>query len=609
MGSVQLGTKAVGSIVKLKVNGTLREFIVGHQGLPSSLYDASCNGTWLVMKDIYTTGQWNSYNNNDYAASTVNALLNGTFLDQLDPSVRAQVKTVQLPYVSGTVKAFLLSATEIGITTDPYFLITQDGAKLDYFIAGRDNNSAADNRRITYLNGSALDWWLRSKCGSNGTGVWLIRPTGRHTCSDSNCTYTFGIRPTMILPFDILASDDGTITGNTAPTMPISITVPETIQGGSAITVQWAASTDAENNLEGYELESSTDGGSSWNNIYKGNALSTTNTVPFGTGTVMYRVRAYDSEGLYSSYRTSAQQTVINNAAPGAPASITVPVEVLGGSSLTVAWGAAADQDGNLAGYALERQVDGGSWEEVYRGENLTYADAVTRGWESVSYRVRAYDSYTAYSGYTTSPARQVNNNIAPVITCGQASGTDLGTKSAGFSVDYSASDADGDDVTVTEAIDGEAVRTFAAEAGESYAFHVTGETWMKLLNGAHELTVSASDGQVTALHKLSFTKAVTSAAITLSEPVEADAKITICVLSVSGDIPADATFSVKVTNNALDEAPVWEDCTTEVKTGANHIFTNETAVSGFAFNFKVEVERGESGQGGYINSVQGGFQ
>ena len=36
--------------------------------------------------------------------------------------------------------------------------------------------------------------------------------------------------------------------------------------------------------------------------------------------------------------------------------------------------------------------------------------------------------------------------------------------------------------------------------------------------------------------------------------------------------------------------------------------YTNES-VNGFAFNFKVEVERGASGIGGYISSVQGGFQ
>ena len=51
MATVALGQKAVGSVVKLKFNGAMREFLVVHQGKPSSLYDESCNGTWLLMKD------------------------------------------------------------------------------------------------------------------------------------------------------------------------------------------------------------------------------------------------------------------------------------------------------------------------------------------------------------------------------------------------------------------------------------------------------------------------------------------------------------------------------------------------------------------------------
>ena len=53
-----LASMAVGSTVKLKVDGTLWDFIVVHQGRPSSLYDVSCDGTWLLMKDIYKNRQW-----------------------------------------------------------------------------------------------------------------------------------------------------------------------------------------------------------------------------------------------------------------------------------------------------------------------------------------------------------------------------------------------------------------------------------------------------------------------------------------------------------------------------------------------------------------------
>ena len=617
MAAVKLGAKGVGSVVKIKVNGTLRNFIVVHQGKPSSIYDASCDGTWLLMEDIYETRQWHSSNVNDYANSTIHSYLNSTFLNLIDANIRAQIKQAKIPYRPGSgtsqsvnsganglsAKIFLLSDREVGYTqSNVNQYIVNDGAKLSYF---QDGNGTTE--KIAKLNGSAAVWWLRSPYTSGSTYAWRVGSSG--SAYGSGCTNPYGVRPALILPSTLLVSDDGSVNTNTAPSTPGSITVPGSINGGDSITVSWGASSDAENNLEGYELERSVNGGSSWSNVYKGNARSTTNTVPFGTESVMYRVRAYDSQGLYSSYKTSNQVTVVNNNAPSAPASITVPVTVLGGAALTVTWGAASDSDGNLSGYALERQVDGGAWSEINRGTALSFNDTITKGWASVAYRVRAYDTAGAYSGYATSPARTVNNNTAPAITSSATNGSDLGVKNGGFTVSYSVSDADNDAVTVTETIDGAKKREFSATLGGSNSFAVTGETFMKLLNGKHTLSITANDGQATASHSVTFTKEVTGASITLDEPMTADAPITICVLSVIGFVPADAHFTVEVTNNALDDAPVWEDCTSEVKTGANHIFTNKTASKGAAFNFRITAERGASGEGGYITSVQGGFQ
>lgn len=617
MAAVKLSTKSVGSIVKIKVNGTLRNFIVVHQGKPSSIYDASCDGTWLLMEDIYESRQWHSSNVNDYANSTIHSYLNSTFLNLIDADIRAQIKQAKIPYRPGSgtsqtvnsganglsAKIFLLSDREVGYTqSNVNQYIVNDGAKLSYF---QDGNGTSE--KIAKLNGSATYWWLRSPHSNDSTHAWDVGSDGG--ANGDGCSGTYGVRPALILPSTLLVSDDGSVNTNTAPSTPGSITVPSSINGGDSITVSWGASTDAENNLEGYELERSVDGGSTWSNVYKSSATSTTNTVPFGTDTVMYRVRAYDTQGLYSSYKTSNQVTVVNNSAPSAPASITVPGTVLGGAALTVTWGAASDSDGNLSGYALERQVDGGAWSEITRGNFLSFNDTITKGWASVTYRVRAYDAVGAYSGYTTSPTRTVNNNTAPTITSAATNGSDLGEKSGGFTVAYSVSDADNDTVTVTETIDGVKKRDFTATLGGSNSFAVTGETFMKLLNGPHTLAIAANDGQASASHSVTFMKKVTGATITLEEPMTADAPITICVLSVIGFVPADALYTVEVTNNALDDEPVWEDCTAEVKSGANHIFTNSTAANGAAFNFRITAERGASGEGGYITSVQGGFQ
>lgn len=617
MAYVTLSSKAIGSTIKLKVNGSARNFIVVHQGKPSSVYDDSCNGTWLLMQDIYENRAWHSSNTNDYANSTIHSYLNSTFLNLFESNIKNAIKQVKLPYRKGSgtsttvtsgsnglsAKIFLLSATETSF--DFSYMPSGEGAELAYFKGCADNSS--DSKRVAYLNGSATGWWLRSPFCGNSNYALCVGSNGdwySYGCSSSR-----GVRPALILPSTLLVSDDGTVSTNTAPSTPGSISVPSSIMGGTNISISWAKSSDAESNLAGYKVERSTNGGSSWSQIYQGTATSTTNNVAFGTTSVMYRVKAYDTEGLESGWRTSSQVTVVNNNAPSAPPSIAVPNDVKGGSTLVISWTAASDSDGNLSGYILERSTDGGSsYTQVYKGNALTYTDTITKGWSTVMYRVKAYDSYNAQSGYTTSTKRTVDNNTAPTITTSSAA--NLGTKSSGFTISYSVDDKDaGDTLTVTEKLDGTTKRTYTATRKTTNSFAVTGEYFQKITNGSHTMTVTVTDGKATVTKTFTFTKAVTAASITLAKPMEADAQITLCAITVGGLIPADAVFKVEVTNNGKDSSPVWEDATTEARNGRNHLFTNQTAANGFAFNFRVTAERGASGESGYIASIQGGFQ
>lgn len=238
MANVNLGTKAVGSIVKIKVNGASKDFIVVHQGKPSSVYDDSCNGTWLLMKDIYENRQWHSSKTNDYANSTIHSYLNSTFLAMLDSNIQKAIKQVKLPYRKGRgtsttvtsgsnglpAKIFLLSATEISFSF-PY-APSGEGAELAYFKGCSDNSS--DSKRVAYLNGSAAHWWLRSPyCDyrddySDGNSTMYVTSNGDWHYGD--CPYSRGIRPALILPSTLLVSDDGTVSTNTAPAINASST-------------------------------------------------------------------------------------------------------------------------------------------------------------------------------------------------------------------------------------------------------------------------------------------------------------------------------------------------------------------------------------------------
>ena len=229
MANVLLSTKAVGSTVKLTVNGKAREFIVVHQGKPSSVYDESCNGTWLLMKDIYENRVWQSGNINKYESSDIHSYLNNTFLKLFDSNIQGAIKQVKLPYrknggSGGTdqsganglsAKIFLLSGYEVGWTTSDYSYFPVDGAKLSYFESG--TGTSANNKRIANLNGSAAYWWLRSPYTNNTNYVWLVYSGG--DCNLSSASNSYGIRPALVLPSTLLVSDDGTVSTNTPPTI------------------------------------------------------------------------------------------------------------------------------------------------------------------------------------------------------------------------------------------------------------------------------------------------------------------------------------------------------------------------------------------------------
>lgn len=609
MANVRLGAKAVGSTVKIKVNGTVEDFIIIHQGKPSSVYDDSCNGTWLLMKDIYTTRNWDD-SNCDYLNSDMTAYLNGTFISLIDADIRNAIKQVKIPYInysndnvmSGSnglsCKVFLLSGTEVGFSGVSY--MATEGAKLSYF------DSAS--KRIAYNGSSAANWWLRSPSSNGDVSVWGVYTDG----SDRSlwCYDRYGARPAFVLPSSLVVSDDGTVSTNTAPSTPWNISVPSSIMGGTNISISWAKSSDAESNLAGYKVERSTNGGWSWSQIYQGTATSTTDSIAFGTTSVMYRVKAYDTDGLESGWRTSSRVTVVNNNAPSAPPSIAVPKDVKGGSTLVISWTAASDSDGNLSGYILERSTDGGSaYTQVYKGNALTYTDTIANGWSTVMYRVKAYDTGGMESGYTTSAIRTVRYNVAPAIN---ASSTNLGEKNVPFDFTYTVTDADGDTLTVTEKLDGKTTNTRTGLAsGTALTFEQasTADGFLRILNGSHTIKITANDGKESTSLNATFTKSVTSASVTLTTPLAVDGDITVAILQVSGSIPNDAAFKAEATNNALDDSPVWQDVTAEVRKGTNIVFENQTASAGAAFNFRISVERGASGEGGYIDSVSGAFQ
>ena len=240
MANAQLGSKAVGSIVKIKVGGTAKEFIVVHQGKPSSIYDESCNGTWLLMKDVYENRAWHSSNVNKYESSNIHAYLNSTFLNLFESNIRDVIKQVKIPYrknggSGGTTqqgatglpcKIFLLSAPEVHYEHSN--VDSGEGAALSYFASCATN--AADSKRVAVMNNYTTSWWTRSSRTNYTSYAWGITTNGN--LFDGEASDSYGIRPALVLPSDALVDDSGNVTP------PVDLTAHKTLVNGTAYTVQ-----------------------------------------------------------------------------------------------------------------------------------------------------------------------------------------------------------------------------------------------------------------------------------------------------------------------------------------------------------------------------------
>lgn len=307
-----------------------------------------------------------------------------------------------------------------------------------------------------------------------------------------------------------------------------------------------------------------------------------------------------DSDGAY---------TIIWNRAPSAPGSISVPTQVLSGQNVAVTWGISTDEDGSVSGYILERKANDGSWAQVYKGINRAYTDTASATWQTVAYRVKAYDNNGAESAYTTSPARAVIHNTPPTISGANAS---LGEKEGAFSQAYTVTDVDsGQTLTVTEKIDDTVKRTYTATSGQEYSFSVTAAEWVKLSNGSHTLTITADDGTGgSATRTYTFSKNVSEIEFQLATPLETDDAVTKAIMSVARQIPAGATFTVEVCNNGNDASPTWEDVTQAVTSGSKFFFSNTTkTATAWGFNFRIKVKRNAATGDCFISSVGGNFE
>ena len=227
----KVGTLAVGSSVYLMENGVRTEFLVVNRGNPdASLYDSSCDGCWLLMKDVYGSGgkkvfrPSNVGGSADYSTSTIAAYLTSDeFMNGWDNVALSLVKQIKIPYwnssagkiKSGTdgfpckffsVAAYELGGAEVDTAGDPTHY-PKDGKKLEYFniVVG---NSA---QRIAQYNNANVIYWTRSTYMDNTDYAEIVNTSGGIGNGDAGQDNY--IRPALILPSTALIDDTGLLIG------------------------------------------------------------------------------------------------------------------------------------------------------------------------------------------------------------------------------------------------------------------------------------------------------------------------------------------------------------------------------------------------------------
>lgn len=584
--ATRLCNMAVGSTVKIKVEGTLKDFIIVHQGNPdSTIYDSSCDGTWVLLKDvILAVGAFGANNSNSYKDSNVHPYLNSDFYGTIDSDIRAVIKQVKIPYQNGTgsdgslatgsnglsTKVFLLSGYEVGWTTSDYTSFPQDGAKLDYFGSGDDGNS----KRVAYNDGSPTAWWLRSPYTDDAYEVWGVNLDGSYSIWDGNDHN--GIRPAFVLFSSLLVSDDGTVFGNHAP-------------------------------------EVTSDAGASGAELGEKNAPFTVGyTVTDKDGDLMTVTEKLDGE--VKAVKTDVGGTVVKvqtalNNKGAVPAWGTYPAKSEFFMPLTA-------KKAGLLLRSLEFRVKGyvpGKMRTILRkyGSTTALVDKfvdLVKGYndvvldmgdfpleKGVEYQLYFAAANNFYSPFVT-PDWVVENDYVDIATGSAYYNNSTTLIFSGTMVIVDTHTAAGMDKVTTDTL---TVDWLAEKAG-----------YQQVLNGAHTLTLTVSDGITSVDWTATFTKNVTSAVLSLAHPLTADDTITVAALTLEGSFPADMSLTVEMTNNALDDSPVWETVTDiqsgEAKAFVHHGFTNKTAAKGFAFNYKITAARGASGVGGTLTMIGG---
>ncbi|MDU5080218.1 hypothetical protein [uncultured Tissierella sp.] len=198
--------------------------------------------------------------------------------------------------------------------------------------------------------------------------------------------------------------------------------------------------------------------------------------------------------------------------------------------------------------------------------------------------------------------------NTAPVIS---DEDQDIGQKIEPFSVEFNATDNEGNSLTVKTYLNGIKKEEYQVGDGATNTFTISSEDWYKLGIGTHSIKIEAIDEHgATAIRNYTFTRYDDKIQFTLKNVIETDIAATKILVTPTWVIPIGATAKVEVCNNGYDEIPTWEDITSQVITGKHYIFTNDTKTADkWGIDIRFTIEKGTAIEECVIHGFGGAFE
>lgn len=281
--------------------------------------------------------------------------------------------------------------------------------------------------------GASITDYLVQYSSDNGS-TWETFTASASTSTSKSITglaaatsYIFRVAAKNSVGYGIFSSNSILITtgsGPTAPETPTSVSASSATDTSAQLS--WTAPVNnGGSSINGYWIQKSSDGGSTWETVSVTNTTSTSISVTGLTASTSYkfRVSARNSIG-FGPFNDSPWASITTSATPTVPET---PTSVSAGSatssSLVISWTAPGNNGGaTILDYKIEKSTDGTTWTSAATGASSGHTVSGLSASTSYYFRVAARNSvgYGPFSDSSTAVSTSANapapSNLAPEI-------------------------------------------------------------------------------------------------------------------------------------------------------------------------------------------------